>query len=52
VVDGGLTVTGPPYDADFEAAGAASTAAPATHDSESAPDVVGEAAQAIRPSPG
>jgi enoyl-[acyl-carrier protein] reductase III len=32
VVDGGLTVTGPPYDADFGAAAAAPTA---THGSES-----------------
>jgi NAD(P)-dependent dehydrogenase (short-subunit alcohol dehydrogenase family) len=30
VVDGGLSVTGPPYDADFGGTGAASTAAPAT----------------------
>ncbi|MGN6168082.1 MAG: SDR family oxidoreductase [Solirubrobacteraceae bacterium] len=42
MVDGGLTVTGPPYDADFEPAGAASTAAPAAHDTESALDVFGE----------
>jgi enoyl-[acyl-carrier protein] reductase III len=42
VVDGGLTITGPPYDADFEAADAASPAAPATHPSESALDVFGE----------
>ena len=42
VVDGGLTVTGPPYDADFETTGAACTPAPATQGSESALDVLGE----------
>lgn len=42
VVDGGLTVTGPPYDADFEITGLASTPAPATQGSESALDVLGE----------
>jgi enoyl-[acyl-carrier protein] reductase III len=45
VVDGGLTVTGPPYDADFEAgdtAGATSAAAPAIPGSESPLDLFGE----------
>jgi enoyl-[acyl-carrier protein] reductase III len=42
VVDGGLTVTGPPYDADFETTGASSAAAPATRGSESALDILGE----------
>lgn len=42
VVDGGLTVTGPPYDADFGTAGAPSAAAPATHGSVSALDALGE----------
>ncbi len=52
VVDGGLTVTGPPYEADMEAADAASRAAPAPSESaldvhppsESALDVLGETA--------
>lgn len=42
VVDGGLTVTGPPYDADFATTSAASAAAPAPKGSESALDVLGE----------
>jgi NAD(P)-dependent dehydrogenase (short-subunit alcohol dehydrogenase family) len=42
VVDGGLTVTGPPYDAD--AAGTTSSAAPAAAAARSALDVFGETA--------
>ena len=41
VVDGGLTITGPPFEADFEAAGSASGAR-ATPGEESALDVLGE----------
>ena len=42
VVDGGLTVTGPPYDADFDTTGAPSATGPATGRSESALDVLRE----------
>ena len=39
VVDGGLTIAGPPYESDFEAAGTGSATAPAIPGSESALDV-------------
>jgi enoyl-[acyl-carrier protein] reductase III len=42
VVDGGLTVTGPPYEADFETTGSRSARAAATQASESALDALGE----------